>query len=62
VKETLNSTVWNAAHIQTVSADMSDVILLDNQSSMGIFCNPKLVENIRKSDKLLELTTNTEIL
>ena len=37
---------------------MRESIILDNGSTLSIFGNPKLVENIRKSDTTLELATN----
>ena len=46
-------TGWAGAHIKLQfhqqAEDMRDWILLDNQSSVTIFCNKDLVENIRES-------------
>ena len=55
---------WAGAHIQFFqNLDMRDWILLDNQSSVTIFCNPDMVQNIRSSgsEKML-LSTNGGIL
>jgi hypothetical protein len=38
--------------------DMRDWILLDSQSSVNLFCNPKLVQNITRSRSPLYLGTN----
>jgi hypothetical protein len=38
--------------------DLRQVILLDNQSTMSLFCNKRLVTNIRESDEPLTLQSN----
>jgi hypothetical protein len=37
---------------------LRDYVLLDNQSSVHVFCNPKLVGNVRKAARHLELESN----
>jgi len=37
---------------------MKDVIMLDNGSTLSLFCNPDMVEDIKKTTKVLELHTN----
>ena len=54
---------WMGAQITGVSAaqqrnQMRDWILLDNQSSVDLFCNPSLVDNITSGDDTLILATN----
>ena len=59
---------WSGAQLRRVKGvqlflanqvDMSKVILLDNESTTSIFCNPNYVINIRESkDDELELETN----
>ena len=52
-------TGWIGMHTQFFQGhQMKDVILLDNQSTTDIFCNPTLVENIRKTSETLTLATN----
>jgi hypothetical protein len=41
-----------------INLDLQEVILLDNQLTMLLFCNSKLISNKRKSDKLLKLQSN----
>jgi hypothetical protein len=55
---------WAGAHIQFFqNLDMKDWILLDNQSSVTIFCNPAMVQNIRSAGKeVMKLATNGGIL
>jgi hypothetical protein len=64
-----SSTVgWAGAHIevnfqQFNPNEMREWILLDNQSSVTVFCNPNLVQNIRKSNEGdMYLSTNGGIL
>jgi hypothetical protein len=38
--------------------DLQEVILLDNQLTMSLFCNSKLISNKHKSDKPLKLHSN----
>jgi hypothetical protein len=59
------STGWAGAHILFGFAQvdiMRTWILLDNQSSATIFCNPRMVKNIRKTNDRLDLQTNAGIL
>ena len=53
---------WSGAHVELQfyqASEMRDWILLDNQSSVTIFCNPDMVKNIRPSDSgVMKLTTN----
>jgi hypothetical protein len=44
------------------SYDMQDKILLDNQSSVTVFSNKELVENIRDTNDTLTLHTNGGVL
>lgn len=61
-------TGWAGAHIelqfqQFNANQMRDWILLDNQSSVSVFCNRHLVENIRNSNEGdMHLSTNGGIL
>ena len=41
---------------------MRDVILLDNQSTTTLFCNPSLVQDIKPSKETMYLSTNGGIL
>jgi hypothetical protein len=52
---------WAGAHVHLhfYQADaLRDVILLDNQSSASIFCNPKFVQDIQETNEELILLTN----
>jgi hypothetical protein len=37
---------------------MKDLILLDNGSTVSVFCNPELVENIHETEESLRLSIN----
>jgi len=57
------ATSWNGAHIQFYQAnEMRNVMLLDNQSTVDIFCNDNYVVNIREVPEKLNLTTNAGVL
>jgi hypothetical protein len=59
------ATGWAGAHICfgfAQSYDMKDWILLDNQSSVTVFSNKELVENIRDTNDTLTLHTNGGVL
>ncbi len=56
---------WNGAHIQFFQNQeiMKEWILLDNQSSVSIFCNPAMVSNIRSAGgETMKLFTNGGVL
>jgi hypothetical protein len=58
-----NASQWAGVHFGFYQASaMRTCILLDNESSAMIFCNPDMVTNIRQTDKELTLTTNTGVL
>ncbi len=58
------NTGWAGVHHQLYQAeDMKNWILLDNESTVTIFCNPNLVHNIRNAtNESLDLVTNAGIL
>jgi hypothetical protein len=50
---------WGGVHMQFFQSDnMRDVILLDNKSTVSLFCNHKMVRNIQRVDQELVLHTN----
>jgi hypothetical protein len=54
---------WLGAHIQLFqSEDMLNAILLDNQSTVTIFCNARMVNDIREMQDSLHLATNGGVL
>jgi hypothetical protein len=58
-----NASQWAGVHLGFYQASaMRTCILLDNESSATIFCNPDMVTNIRQTDKELTLTTNAGVL
>ena len=44
------------------ATSLKDYVLLDNQSTDNVFCNPRLVSNIRRGDRQLDLESNGGIL
>ena len=44
---------------EEISEKTRDVIILDNGSSMSLFMNRDLVEDIHEGNEVLELITNT---
>jgi hypothetical protein len=50
---------WSGANVQFYQkSDMRNVVLLDNQSTVSLFCNRKFVENVWRVEEPLELVTN----
>jgi hypothetical protein len=45
-------------HGKKIDLDLRNVILLDSQSTMDLFCNTKLVHNITKVNKVMRLKSN----
>jgi hypothetical protein len=45
-------------HEKQIKLDLKEVILLDSQSTMDLFCNPKLVEKVTKTRKKMRLQSN----
>ena len=42
-------------------ANMKDWVLLDSGSTVNLFSNPKLVDNIKTTDEVMELSTNVGV-
>jgi hypothetical protein len=58
-----NASQWAGVHLGFYQASaMRTCILLDNESSTTIFCNPDMVTNIRQTNKELTITTNAGVL
>ena len=53
---TINNTQFQG--FQKDFASMRDIILLDNQLEVSLFCNPKLVETIMQCINQLQINTN----
>ena len=53
---TINNTWFQG--FQKYFANMRDIILLDNQSEVSLFCNSKMVENIMQGAHQLQIITN----
>jgi hypothetical protein len=54
----LTSKAYQFANSNKVDLNLRNVILLDSQSTLDLFCNPKLVRNIHKSRVLTRLQSN----
>jgi hypothetical protein len=65
-QSTLNkSEGWSGVHHQLYQQQdcMNKWILLDNESTVTIFCNPNMVRNIQETNnKYLDLVTSTGVL
>jgi hypothetical protein len=58
-----NASQWAGVHLRFYQASaMRTCILLGNESSTTIFCNPEMVTNIHQTDEELTLTTNAGVL
>ncbi len=54
---------WSGCHVFAQSSgDLSNYMLLDNQSSTSIFCNRKFVKNVRMVPQKLQLITNAGVI
>jgi hypothetical protein len=57
--ESSESQHWCGTHVQFYQADeMRRVIILDNGSTVNLFCNDSLVHDITPSKEILEVSTN----
>jgi hypothetical protein len=45
-------------HNKKSELDLKNIMLFDSQSTMNLFCNPKLVSNIHETDKRMRLKSN----
>jgi hypothetical protein len=45
-------------HTKSIELDLQNVILLDSQSTMDLFCNPKLVQDITKAKHKMTVQSN----
>ena len=50
--------MFKKSHTKSIKIDLKNLILLDSQSTMDPFCNPKLVRKIYKSKKKMRLQSD----
>ena len=50
--------ILKKSHTKYINIELRNVILMNRQSTMGLFCNPKLVGNIYKAKKKMHLKSN----
>ena len=50
--------MFKNSHDNSINIDLRNVILIDSQSTMDLFCNPNLVGNIYKAKKNMRLQSN----
>ena len=58
VQTLVSSRMTAAINMAQTSRNMKNWILLDSESSVDLFCNPKYVTDIRNTDQTLLLSTN----
>ena len=54
-EETNRKLLFNKSHTKSIQLEIRNVILLDRQSTMEIFCNAKFFGNIYKAKKSMRL-------
>jgi hypothetical protein len=52
------SSLFKQIHGDNIALDLKEIMLLDSQSTMDLFCNPKLVEKICESTNDMRLKSN----
>ena len=50
--------MFKKSHVKSIKIYLRNVILLDSQFNMELFCNTKLVGNIYKANKKMHLQSN----
>ena len=56
--EQRNSDVLFKQNDKKIKLDLRNIILLDSQSTMDLFCNPKFVNKVMKANNKMRLTSN----
>ena len=57
-EESNSKVMLKKSHAKFIKLVLRKIILMDRQSNMDLFCNPKLVENVYKSKKNIHLRSN----